>query len=98
MEYKNRKETPKAYKWDLTAYYKDDKEWEKDYLKIIKEFEKIKHHKNKVRDINEETVAKNFKNGDAEIRVYFEETDTELFIDAFSDAETVKKYLGKKFI
>ena len=39
MEYKNRKETPKAYKWDLTAYYKDDKEWEKDYLKIIKEFE-----------------------------------------------------------
>ncbi len=64
----------------------------------VKEFEKIKHHKNKVRDINEETVAKNFKNGDAEIRVYFEETDTELFIDAFSDAETVKKYLGKKFI
>ncbi len=64
----------------------------------VKEFEKIKHHKNKVRDINEETVAKNFKNGDAEIRVYFEETDTELFIDAYSDAETVKKYLGKKFI
>lgn len=64
----------------------------------VKEFEKIKHHKNKVRDINEETVAKNFKNGDAEVKVYFEETDTELFIDAFSDTETVKKYLGKKFV
>ena len=43
MEYKNRKETPKAYKWDLTAYYKDDKEWEKDYLKIIKEFDMYKN-------------------------------------------------------
>ena len=64
----------------------------------VKEFEKLKHHKNKVRDINEETVAKNFKNGDAEVKVYFEETDTELFIDAFSDTETVKKYLGKKFV
>lgn len=48
MEYKNRKETPKAYKWDLTAYYKDDKEWEKDYLKIIKEFENIKSYEDKV--------------------------------------------------
>ena len=48
MEYKNRKETPKAYKWDLTAYYKDDKEWEKDYLKIIKEFENIKSYESKV--------------------------------------------------
>ena len=48
MEYKNRKETTKAYKWDLTAYYKDDKEWEKDYLKIIKEFENIKSYEGKV--------------------------------------------------
>lgn len=48
MEYKNRKETPKAYKWDLTAYYKDDKEWEKDYLKIIKEFTNIKSYEGKV--------------------------------------------------
>lgn len=48
MEYKNRKETPKAYKWDLTSYYKDDKEWEKDYLKIIKEFKNIKSYEGKV--------------------------------------------------
>ncbi|HAS72638.1 MAG TPA: hypothetical protein DCS67_00665 [Clostridiales bacterium UBA8960] len=64
----------------------------------VKEFVKIKHHKNKVRDINEDTVAKVFKNGDAEVTVYFEETDTEIFIDAFTDQETIKKYLGKKFI
>lgn len=76
------------------------------YTKIIgmtgviytKEFEKIKHHKNKIRDISEDTVAKVFKGGDAEIKVYFEETDTEILIDAFSDSELVKKYLGKKFI
>ena len=64
----------------------------------VKEFEKIKHYKNKLRDINEDTVAKVFKNGDAEIRVFFEETDTEIFVDAFSDQETIKKYLGKKFL
>jgi len=76
------------------------------YTKIIgltgviytKEFEKIKHHKNKIRDISEDTVAKVFKNGDAEIKVYFEETDTEILIDAFSDVESIKKYLGKNFI
>lgn len=76
------------------------------YTKIIgltgeiytKEFQKIKHHKNKVRDISEDTVAKVFKNGDAEIKVYFEETDIEIMIDAFSDVEIIKKYLGKKFI
>ncbi len=76
------------------------------YTKIIgltgdiytKEFEKIKHHKNKIRDISEDTVAKVFKNGDAEITVYFEETDVEIFIDAFSDKERIKQYLGKKFV
>ena len=76
------------------------------YTKIIgltgdiytKEFTKIKHHKNKIRDISEDTVAKVFKNGNAEIKVYFEETDIEIVIDAFSDVEIIKKYLGKKFI
>lgn len=64
----------------------------------VKEFEKIKHHKNKIRELNEETVAKVFKEGDTEITVYFEETDTEIIIDDFSDLELVKKYLGKKFL
>lgn len=64
----------------------------------VKEFEKIKHHKNKVRELNEETVAKVFKEGNTEVTVYFEETDTEIIIDDFSDLELVKKYLGKKFL
>jgi len=65
---------------------------------FVKEFEKIKHHKNKIRALNEDTVAKFFKSEDTEIVVYFEETDTEVFIDNFSDVETIKKYLGKKFL
>lgn len=76
------------------------------YSKIIgitgaiytKSFEKIKHHKNKIRELNESTVIKAFKAGDTEIRVYFEETDEEVIIDAFSSEEMIKKYLGKKFL
>lgn len=64
----------------------------------VKEFIKIKHHKNKLRELNEDTVVKAFKNGDAEITVYFEETDNEIIVDAYSDQETIKKYLGKKFL
>lgn len=64
----------------------------------VKEHEKIKHHKNKIRELNEETVIKAFKAGDAEIRIYFEETDVEVFVDAYSDEETIKRYLGKKFV
>ncbi len=64
----------------------------------VKEFEKIKHHKNKIREINEETVAKVFKEGDTEVLVYFEETNTEIVVDDFSDDDTIKKYLGKKFL
>ncbi len=63
-----------------------------------REFEKIKHHKNKVRELNEDTVAKAFKEGDTEILVIFEETGEEVIVDDFSDPETVKKYLGKKFL
>ncbi len=65
---------------------------------FLKEYEKIKHHKNKIRELNEDTVAKAFKNGDTEITVYFEETDIKIIIDDFSDKDTVLKYLGKKFI
>ncbi len=76
------------------------------YTKIIgimgtiytKEFVKIKHHKNKIRDINEATVVKAFKSGGAEVDVYFEETDKIITITPFSDEELIKKYLGKQFL
>ncbi|BEP28107.1 hypothetical protein [Helicovermis profundi] len=65
---------------------------------FIKEFYKIKHHKNKIRELSEDTVAKFFKKGDCEIEVYFEETDKTILIDDFSSKEDIKKYLGKKFL
>ncbi|MBF4695699.1 hypothetical protein [Fusibacter ferrireducens] len=76
------------------------------YTKVIgltgaiytKEFQKIKHHKNKIREVNEDTVIKAFKGGDTEILVFFEETGEEIIVDDFSDQELVKKYLGKKFL
>jgi hypothetical protein len=76
------------------------------YTKIIgitgaiytKSFEKIKHHKNKIREVNESTVIKAFKSGDTQVTVYFEETGEEVIIDDFSTPDMVKKYLGKKFL
>lgn len=63
-----------------------------------KEFEKIKHHKNKVREVNEDTVIKAFKQGNTEVTVFFEESDKIMVIDDFSNPEDIKKYLGKKFL
>lgn len=62
------------------------------------EFEKIKNYANKIREVREETVAKAFKEGKAEVLVFFEETGKELLLDDFSDKADIKKYLGKKFL
>ena len=62
------------------------------------EFEKIKHYENKVREVREDTVAKVFKEGKAEITVIFEETGKTYILDDFSDPDLIKKYLGKKFV
>jgi hypothetical protein len=63
-----------------------------------REFEKVKHHKNKIRVINESTVLKSFLNGDAVVRVVIEETDKEITIYPDSPEEDIRKYLGKKFL
>ncbi|MFZ5967877.1 MAG: hypothetical protein ACOYVK_11985 [Bacillota bacterium] len=78
----------------------------KRYTKVIrlmgnyytKEFEKKKHHKNKVREINEDTVAKAFLDGEAEVLVYLMESDREILITPDSDADEIKRYLGAKFL
>ena len=62
------------------------------------EFEKIKHHDNKIREVREETVAKAFKAGKAEVMVVFEEKQKQMLLDNFSDNDLIKKYLGKKFL
>lgn len=77
-----------------------------DYIKIIgltgsiyvKEYEKIKHHKNKLRELNEDTVAHAFRSGKASVCVRFEETGVEVELDAFSDDADIQKYLGKAFL
>jgi len=76
------------------------------YAKVIsiygsyytKTFEKIKHHKNKTREVKESTVQKAFLEGKAEVLVYFEEKDDEMLLDNFSDPDLIKKYLGKGFL
>ncbi|WXR61333.1 hypothetical protein WG909_13675 [Peptostreptococcaceae bacterium AGR-M142] len=65
---------------------------------FIKEFKKDKKHKNKIREIREETVAKAFKEGNTKIYVCFEEKDKVIELDEFSDKKLIITYLGKKFI
>lgn len=64
---------------------------------FLKEYQTIKHHKNKIRYLREETVAKAFKKGDVEIVIHFEDERTTT-LDAFSDSALIDKYLGKAFI
>ena len=76
------------------------------YTKVIrfmgnyftKEYEKKKNHKNKTREVKEDTVAKFFLEGDTEILIYFQENDREILLTPESDPEDIKKYLGEKFL
>ncbi len=64
----------------------------------LKEYETIKHHKNRVRYLREETVANAFKKGNAEIIVHFEDSEKTVEVTCFSDEDTIRKYLGKAFL
>jgi hypothetical protein len=76
------------------------------YFKIIgltghyyaHEFKKIKKHKSKIRELREETVIRNFKEGTAGVQVIFEETGQSFTLDNFSDPELIQKYLGRNFL
>ncbi|MBP2028819.1 hypothetical protein J2Z35_002656 [Acetoanaerobium pronyense] len=63
-----------------------------------KDYEKKKKNMIKIRKVLEETVRKFFKNRDAEVLVYFEETEKEILITPDSPPEDIKKYLGEKFL
>lgn len=64
-----------------------------------REFQKIKHHANKVREVREATVAKFFKNDSAEVLVILvEDNNKEIIITPDSDPADIKKYLGKSFL
>lgn len=65
---------------------------------FVKEFVKIRHHENKLREISEETVAKKFKEGNTKVIIHFEEDGRQIELDDFSDPELIRKYLGKMFL
>lgn len=65
---------------------------------FVKEYESIKHHKNKTRYLREETVAESFKKGDVEIIIHFEENDKIITINDFSSEDLVRTFLGPKFL
>lgn len=79
------------------------------YVKVIRmsgsffarEFQKKeKVRKNiKYREVDEKTVAQQFKDGDATVEIFFEDLNREpIILDAFGDRELIKKYLGDKFL
>ncbi len=45
QKYKNRKEVPEKYKWNLTDFFKDDKDFEDNYNKCKKYIDKLKKYK-----------------------------------------------------
>ena len=61
-------------------------------------FIKKKHHEDKIREVSRETVKKHFLDGNAEITVYFEESDKEIELSQFSDPDAIRKYLGEDFL
>lgn len=79
------------------------------YVKVIRatgsffarEFQKKeKVRKNiKYREVDEKTVAQQFKDGDTTVEIYFEDSEREpIILDFFSDRELIKKYLGDRFL
>lgn len=69
----------------LKGYY-----YEKDYEK--------KHDNIKTRYVQEATVRKFFKTGDASVKVVLVEQQKEIVLDRDSDPIPIKKYLGDNFL
>lgn len=79
------------------------------YIKVIRisgsyyarEFEKNEKSRKaiKIREVDEKTVADQFLDGDATVRVIFEDLDREpIEISNTSDPEIIKRYLGQRFL
>ncbi|MGB5824512.1 MAG: hypothetical protein WBH44_10610 [Proteocatella sp.] len=64
---------------------------------FTKDYDKKKLNKVKHRTVLEETVIKNFKKGDCEILIYFQESEKSILITKDSKRDEVLKYLGEKF-
>ncbi|OGO76620.1 MAG: hypothetical protein A2Y23_05490 [Clostridiales bacterium GWB2_37_7] len=68
---------------------------------FVREFQKKeKVRKNiKYREVDEKTVAQQFKDGDATVEIFFEDSERDpIVLDFFGDREQIKRYLGDKFL
>lgn len=68
---------------------------------FVREFQKKEKVKKnlKYREVDEKTVIQQFKNGDTTVEINFEDSDRQaITLDAFSDRELIKMYLGEKFL
>lgn len=52
QKYKNRKEVPEKYKWDLTDFFKDEKDFEDNYNKCTKLVDDLKSYRGCTKDSN----------------------------------------------
>lgn len=79
------------------------------YIKVIRmsgsyfarEFEKSEKSRKakKIREVDEETAAEQFIEGDATIKIIFEDLDREpIELSNESDEELIRRYLGTKFL
>ena len=51
-KYKSRKDVPEKYKWDLTDFYKNEKEFDEEYNKLKKDIEEAKNYIGCTKDSN----------------------------------------------
>ncbi len=66
---------------------------------FAKEFQKKKkQHKNKIREVKEDTVNKFFLEGSVDVLIVFEETGKEILLNINSDPDLIEKYLGESFL
>lgn len=59
MELKERKDIEEKYKWNLTDYYKNDEEYEKDLKSFLDSYKKIEEYNGKLKD--KKTILECFK-------------------------------------
>ena len=53
MQYKNRVDVPDKYKWDLTDFFKNEKEFNKTFKDTKKNIDKLPSYKGKLKDANQ---------------------------------------------
>lgn len=52
MEYKSREEVPEKYKWDLTAFFKDEEEFNQTYQSCREKISKLSNYKGQLKNSN----------------------------------------------